>query len=462
MKKDRFKIFFLLILILSCLITAPVFAADDSEDLPPLPKGPLLLTSTTWEQLSADYWVSRLKNPDELLLTPKDLNSFNAQIRKMDKDSVDIFKMDMTMSGVSLSKLLEAEFNMLRGRKLFGVDNKYFQKSFFDENVKPVAAWQNVPKKVKMKWGVAVRSASIRAIPTDVKMLEELGDIEFDQLQFTKIKLWTPVGIYYTSPDKKWLYLQAPYSRGWAKSSDVAIFNSRDEMKKYVHSDSFLSVTGESVRIFSNPELTKLRFKASMGTDLPLASSTQSGRTVWYPERLSNGTVSIQKAYLSKSADVTPGYLPYTQKNVIKQAFKLLGARYGWGGTYEGRDCSGFIQDVFLSMGVDMPRNSKPQGFIGTQVDHFEPFNNEAEKMNALDLATPGVTLLRMPMHMMLYLGQVDGQYFVIHSTWAERISMTSDEKNRINQVVVSDLNLNGQSRIGSLFDRIISVNEMR
>ena len=75
--------------------------------------------------------------------------------------------------------------------------------------------------------------------------------------------------------------------------------------------------------------------------------------------------------------------------------------------------------------------------------------------------AVPGITILRMPKHLMLYLGQINSQHYVIHSTWAERYSMTSDAKNRINQVVVSDLTLNGKSYLGSLFDRIISMNEI-
>jgi len=110
---------------------------------------------------------------------------------------------------------------------------------------------------------------------------------------------------------------------------------------------------------------------------------------------------------------------------------------------------------------VDMPRNSKPQTFVGTQIDHFEPFEGAERKKIALRAAMPGLTILRMPHHIMLYLGEVDGKFYVIHSTWAERISMTSDEKNRINQVVVTDLDLNGRSRVGSLFDRIISISEV-
>ena len=126
-----------------------------------------------------------------------------------------------------------------------------------------------------------------------------------------------------------------------------------------------------------------------------------------------------------------------------------------------GRDCSGFTHDVFLSLGLDMPRDSKDQALVGTQLGHFESFQDTEGKVQVLRSATPGITLLRKPLHLMLYLGEVDGQFFIIHSTWAERVSKTSDEKNRINQVIVSDMTLNGKSYVGSLFDRIEAITEL-
>ncbi|HTL47628.1 MAG TPA: NlpC/P60 family protein, partial [Verrucomicrobiae bacterium] len=144
-----------------------------------------------------------------------------------------------------------------------------------------------------------------------------------------------------------------------------------------------------------------------------------------------------------------------------RQAFKLLGARYGWGGQYNGRDCSGFTHDVFLSLGAEIPRDSKYQSIIGTQISAFTPYKDAQAKIQALRSSAPGMTLIKMPAHMMLYLGEVNGNFYVIHSTWAERYDMKSDAKNRINQVVVSDLTLNGKSYLGSLFDRIVGINEM-
>ncbi len=458
---SRFRRLFLFFVLYAALSIACHVQAEEFTDLPPLPKGPLLLTSVTPEQFSPDYWIRRMPDASQVLKTPEELKKFNEDIHFMIKDCVDIFKADAARAGKPVREQMELEYRAVGGRILYGADGKRIPKEIFIQDIRPLMQTDKVPGRIKMKWGVAVRQASIRALPSEVKMLEQVGDIEFDQLQFTQIKLWTPVGIYHTSKNGKWLYVQAPYSRGWIRAKDVAFFSSRDEIKKKVKTGRFLVVTGESIPVYADENLTKRYQRPSMGTILPLRRKTASAYEIWVPVRQPDGSVRLKTAYVSLKSDVSEGFLPYTKRNIVRQAFKLLGARYGWGGIYNGRDCSGFTHDVFLTLGVEMPRDSKGQGFIGTQIDHFEYKEDTERKLAALRASTPGLTLLRMPKHQMLYLGEVNGQFYVIHCTWAERISMTSDEKNRINQVVVSDLNLNGKSHLGSLFDRIISISEI-
>ena len=433
----------------------------EEEKLPPMPKGPLILTSITPEQLNPDYWINRLPNPDQLLITPESLRAFNEDIHLSLPAVVDVFKMEGAKPGRTIRDQIELEYSTVKGRILFGVDDRRIPPEFFEQAVRPLLQLERIPEKIKIQWGVVTRPTSVRALPTDVKMLEEIGDVEFDQLQFTLIKLWTPVGIYQESSDGQWLYIQAPYTRGWVKAKDIAIFPSRDRMKEFVKSDNFLAVTGESAPVFSDPGFQQVEQQPSMGTVLPVAERAANAYVIWMPVRGEGGGIVFKRSFVDLKSDVSIGFLPYTQRNVIRQAFKLLGARYGWGGTYNGRDCSGFTQDVFLPFGIDMPRGSKEQAYVGTQIDFFRPMRDPERKIVAIKSGTPGVTLLRMPLHQMIYLGEANDQFYAIHSTWAERISLTSDEKNRINQVVVSDLTLNGKSYLGSLFDRIISVSEV-
>ena len=60
--------------------------------------------------------------------------------------------------------------------------------------------------------------------------------------------------------------------------------------------------------------------------------------------------------------DVATDYLPLTRANVLRQSFKFLGERYGWGHSYNARDCSGFVSEVYRSFGVQLPRNTRDQG----------------------------------------------------------------------------------------------------
>lgn len=437
------------------------FAEEGEGSLPPLPEGPLLLTSIKPDQLSADYWINRLDHPDQILKTPEELAFFNQEILSMAPDRVNIFKTENLPRASEIRSVIAQEYSTVSNRKFFDVGGAVVPKSFFETKIKPIVRSDEVPDRIKFRWGAAVRPTSVRALPTTVEMLEEIGDVEFDQLQYTLIKLMTPVVIYHTSADGKWYYVQAPYVRGWVASKDIALFETQSALKNAVRSDSFLAVTGESISVFSDPERGALWLKPTMGTVLPLIRKDEANFVVSRPIRAETGAVILKEGFVSRSSDVSVGFLPYTQRNVIRQAFKLLGARYGWGGMYNGRDCSGFTHDVFLSLGLDLPRDSKNQAQIGTQLGHFEAFQSTEDKINALRNATPGITLIRKPLHMMLYLGEVDGQFYIIHSTWAERISKTSDEKNRINQVVVSDMTLNGKSYLGSLFDRAESMNEL-
>ncbi len=431
------------------------------EPLPALPQGPLVLTNTTPEQLTPDYWIDRLPDPDKVLKTPEQLKFFNQEIHMMIKERINIFQQGIFATGTQYRNLIRSEYETISNRKLFDIHDKYFPKDYFPTQIEPVVNWKAVPDKLSVKWGVATRPTSVRALPTNVKMLEEKGDIEFDQLQYSLIKIWTPVAILHTSGDGQWYYVQAPYVRGWVQSKHIAIFQSRKALQEKVKFENFIVVTGESVPICFDSQCREAYQDASMGTVIPLVQKNESHYVIEMPLRSSDGSVRLKQYYLQDQSDVHIGFPAFTQRNMIHQAFKLLGQRYGWGGMYYGRDCSGFTHDVFLSMGVDLPRDSDQQAMIGTQLGHFEPYEQAGQKEAALRIATPGITLLKMPMHMMIYLGEADGRFFIIHSTWAERVSMTSDEKKRINQVVVSDMSLNGHSYLGSLFDRTISINEL-
>ncbi|MGA7297241.1 MAG: NlpC/P60 family protein, partial [Rhodanobacteraceae bacterium] len=116
-------------------------------------------------------------------------------------------------------------------------------------------------------------------------------------------------------------------------------------------------------------------------------------------------------------ADSQGEYLPLTRANIIRQAFKFLGERYGWGHDYDGRDCSGFVSDVYRSMGVVMPRNTSAQS-ISPALEHreFGDDDDHAARMQAVGKLSIG-DLVYIPGHVMMVIGKADGVHWVIHDT---------------------------------------------
>ena len=108
------------------------------------------------------------------------------------------------------------------------------------------------------------------------------------------------------------------------------------------------------------------------------------------------------------------GSLPFTTENLLRQVFKLLGHRYGWGGTAEGWDCSSICQDAYRTVGLFLPRNSGNQRRIP---DCHNVENASLDQKRALlDTLQPGA-MLELPGHQTMYIGAFEGDHYVIHAT---------------------------------------------
>ena len=114
--------------------------------------------------------------------------------------------------------------------------------------------------------------------------------------------------------------------------------------------------------------------------------------------------------------------------------------------------------DLFATFGILMPRNSKLQARIGIEHGRVEG-KGLKEKQKRLDQAIPFATTLRLPGHIMLYLGEEKGRYFVIHSIWGfQSRGPSGPTLQRIGKAVVSDLSLGQSGPSGSLLHRITDI----
>src|SRR3546814_7378157 len=103
----------------------------------------------------------------------------------------------------------------------------------------------------------------------------------------------------------------------------------------------------------------------------------------------------------------TDTLFPYTtlfrsRANLIRQAFKFLGERYGWGHSYGTRDCSGFVSEIYRSFGVQLPRNTSAQS-VSPALNRlaFDAGDSRDKRMEAASGLQVG-DLVYIPGHVMM------------------------------------------------------------
>jgi len=419
------------------------------------PIAPTLIPYTERNMKTAGFWINRHPAPDEIILSPEDIAGFNANIENELKLTSNIFQ---------LTSISAEEFKSSLEKTLNDFSNGYYFKSgrpgskFFDE-VRANMNLKAISGEIKMRFGFIVRFADQRFFPTAEGLYSKPMDIDFDELQNSDLDLGTPVAVVHQSLDGQWLYVESPLSSGWVRSDRVALCG-LGEFKNFLSSPTFVVVTKAKADIYLNPQLTSQYDYVRMGVGFPLIRKFETGvYEVGICLRDENGRAVFKTGYL-RSEDVHEGYLPYTPRNVIEQAFELLNSPYGWGGMHGEQDCSRFLQEVFATVGITLPRNSSEQARVGKLLAEFKQEATESQKFEILSKqAVGGITLLRLPGHIMLYLGIVNSRPYVIHATWGYREPQGNVDRVRvINRVVVSDLSLGEGSQKGSLLKRLVKM----
>ena len=237
------------------------------------------------------------------------------------------------------------------------------------------------------------------------------------------LKLWEPVLVLHTSVDGNWLLVQAYDYLGWVETQKVALCEREqwDALRAQLQTD-YLTVLAPRLVLdgsFHHPGQEHIVLK--MGTVLPLTDDKEADNAisdncyiVRLPRRLEDGSLETYTARIPQNEDVTVGSLPFTTENLLRQVFKLLGHRYGWGGTAEGWDCSSICQDAYRTVGLFLPRNSGNQRRIP---DCHNVENASLDQKRALlDTLQPGA-MLELPGHQTMYIGAFEGDHYVIHAT---------------------------------------------
>ena len=288
----------------------------------------------------------------------------------------------------------------------------------------PMDAWQQIvanSNKEAYPSGVAraitLRHTDLRAMPTTMPFYldpDRPGEgFPFDYFQHTSLPIGTPLFICNVSKDGQWLLAETALTAGWVPAKDVAEVD-----------DAFID------RWQSRPLAALLRDRVSLaggtehiGTLLPLAGAAPQGRghalSVFYPLRGDNGKAAIGAASLG-SGDAALVPLVLTPAEVAKVGNEMMGQAYGWGGLAGRRDCSALTRDLFAPFGIWLPRNSSRQAKVGTPIP-LAGYGSEEKESLIASRATPFLSLIWLPGHIGVYLGQYQGKPVMFHNVWGLR-----------------------------------------
>ncbi len=408
MKKNIFIIITLLLITACQEVDEHTLVLSNSKE-----KQPVIHVNRNRNLKMAEFWLKDIENPDKILMSKSQIKKFN-NFTSHKQHKITFFKDFNKKYGKNWTKKsILKSFNSIKRSTKYLVDDSIVDRNFFSDIRKSMDIKALNKKSVVTRFALTVHYTNQKIIPTDVALLKKKHQIHFDRNQNSALDIATPIAILHTSKDGMWHYGISPLSSGWVKDSDIA-FGSKKEIKRYLNSKKFaVTTSAKSAVLIKGKYHDYLR----MGVRLPLVMSIDDMMMVKIPTRDKNGELSIQKATI-KASDVHQGYLRYTPRNILQQAFKFLNAPYGWGGMYGEQDCSRFLEEVYATVGIHLPRNSSSQAKIGKKQIKLKGLSSVQKTDKLIKTSTVGATILHLSGHIMLYIGEYKGVPYIIHTAW--------------------------------------------
>ena len=402
--------------------------ATEAPTTAPAPEGPSVHGdmdpfNRTWgEMQGANFWLALCEDPYAIRMTVEEIAAYNDSLHTINGTKVE--KLSAWPSVLSYTELCD-----LLGRYGDMPAASYYTPAGRITADQQLEMGMNrnksaVTNQNPVQYGFLTEDLIMRSFPSEVPLYDSPDTWEYDKAAETALKLWEPVLVLHTSADGKWSLVQSYDYLGWVETEKVALCD-RDYWQTLCDAmkTDYLTVLAPRLAMdgsFYMPGQENVILK--MGTILPLAlneseadnATADNCHIVLLPRRAEDGTLATYTARIPKSEDVTVGSLPFTTENLLRQVFKLLGHRYGWGGTAEGWDCSSICQDAYRTVGLFLPRNSGNQRQLPGW--HNVDGTSDADKKAILETLLPGA-MLELKGHQTMYIGTFEGEAYVIHAT---------------------------------------------
>lgn len=378
------------------------------------------------EHLDPEFWVRREADAHAVVLDDAAISLQNEKLVRLDPSVHDIERLPRMLANEQIRNLISQLSTPPRG-------------VVFDDAGREVAAAQvdallasinleAIPRSQSTRYGLVVRRADLRTFPTRLRVFNSAGDSNIDRFQESALFPGTPVAILHESRDGEWWFVISNLYAAWIEKRHVAQ-GPASSIFDYTRKTPYLVVTGATARTVYTPEQAAVsELQLDMGVRTPVLADWPANKPVngqhpyashiiELPARADDGSLQFTPALLPKTADVSEHYLPLNRANLLRQSFKFLGERYGWGHSYNARDCSGFVSEIYRGFGVQLPRNTRDQA-VSPALNRiaFTAADDHDTRLAVLGTLQVG-DLIYIPRHVMMVIGHDHGMPYVIHDT---------------------------------------------
>ena len=435
--KKLFSIFIVLLLVYTSAFASGIYYLPD----------------VTGDMSDPAYW----SEDDTILMTYDEIVMQNQQnISTRETCMYDLKNQSETIDGISLNNAL---LKSTQADADYYIDWTYIEndvlataqdyKEFIDNTQNPGAT-----EKQQLLYGIVVRQSELRTFPSPKAIWDDPADIDLDYQYLTALRVNEPLVITSVSADGKYYLAKSICCSGWVSAEDVAICKDKTQWLSAwdIAPEDVLVVYGD--KVYTETSVTgsqTSRLMLTMGTVLKKADVTDpnilidnraayQNYAVWIPTRTSEGKYEAKLTLIPERARVSNGYLPMTGKNIAKVTFGMLGNTYGWGGSLNSDDCSGYMRNVYKCFGMELARNTSWQAAMPVaKVDMSAMCREEREEV-LQDI--PFGAILHFNGHEMMYLGSRNGKYYVISAVGSMMQPGNDSIRQRIRSVVINTLDV--------------------
>lgn len=383
------------------------------------------------EMVNSTYWLG--DGGKDVLMSGDQILRFNAACKAVPETNMnDLINLPDTYDGQAVKASLA---NFENPSKLY-LNRKPVPDSYYDA-IRSNIEGAKTRADMKVGYGIIINRTVMKTLPYKDFLSDSPDDPEWDNLVNSSALINEPVLCYIKTADGKFTYIKSECCEGWIPTEDVVLCHDKSEWLTATNKENVVVVTGDKIYLEASSANPTISGKAlDMGTILPISQALGmvDNRMQWYnyvvllPSVGKDGLYAANPVIIPMSRDVHAGFLPLTQENIIKQAMKCLGDRYGWGGMLDSRDCSSYVREVYLCFGIALPRNTTWQAKMPSRVDDISGLSEE-ERKQYLDKLPVG-SILQIPGHEMIYLGKSGDDYFTINDV--SSIIINNDEGNGV------------------------------